>query len=96
VLIIKKLHWTDWNIAHIDRHEVSRDEVEEVCERDALVVQSYKGRIAVIGETRFGRVLTIILEQEESEGMYFPVTARAASRKERCKYHDWLGGEKIA
>jgi hypothetical protein len=31
---IRRLIWDDWNIAHIARHEVSPDEVEEVCDAE--------------------------------------------------------------
>jgi uncharacterized DUF497 family protein len=82
------LIWDTWNVAHIARHNVIPEEVEEVCHGRAFFSENtYKGRLRVIGPNAAGRVLTVILAPE-GEGMYYPVTARTASRKERQRYRE--------
>jgi len=71
-------------------------EVEEVCADDPLVQQGKKGRLAVIGLTTKGRMLTIILAPKDEEGVYYPVTAHAAGDKDRRLYRTEKGGEKAA
>ena len=93
---INKLIWDKVNIAHIAKHNVDRDEVEEVCQRDALILDAKSGRIALIGKTHSQRTLTVILDPEEGKGAFYPATARDASRKERRLYAVWEGGDKAA
>jgi len=92
MLHIHRLRWDDWNIAHIARHQVTQDEVEEACRGEPVFSQTYKERIRVIGPTSSGRVLTVILDPE-GEDIYYPVTARPASRRERRRYRQLKGGE---
>lgn len=80
---ILKLVWDSWNTVHIARHDVIPDEVEEVAHNDPLVQQGKKGRLLIIGFTKKQRPLTVILDPEELEGVYYPVTAHTASRSER-------------
>lgn len=91
---IQKLLWDTWNIEHIARHDVAPDEVENVCHNDPVVQQGKKGRLLIIGLTKNDRALTVILDPEEQEGIYYPVTAHAASRRERKIYSTEKGGEK--
>jgi uncharacterized DUF497 family protein len=93
---IDKLVWDDWNKAHIAVHGVIEQEVTEVCRGNVLVGHAHSGRIAVIGETRALRILTVILHPKHERGVYYPVTARPASRKERREYARWKEGEKAA
>jgi uncharacterized DUF497 family protein len=91
---VRRLVWDPGNVAHIARHGLSPDQVEEVCQGTPIVRQAYDGRLMVIGPTRHGRMLAIVLDPEPSEtGVYYPVMARAASRKERRAYQEGRGGE---
>ena len=81
MLQIKKLIWDSWNVIHIARHGVVPDEVEIVCHNDPLVQEGKKGRLLVIGMTSTERFLTVILDAEEDEEVYYPVTARSASKR---------------
>lgn len=81
-----RLRWTPVNTAHILRHAVRTNEVEEVMEGTYLAEPGYGGRTVVIGRSRTGRYLTIVVEAEGA-GQFFPVTARPASRKERRRFH---------
>ena len=75
------LIWDEWNKKHIQRHNVTTEEIEEVCHSQIKTYKTYRGRIEVIGETRAGRKLKIILSPEDrnlqqyEKGFYYPVTA---------------------
>ncbi len=92
---LRRLRWNDWNIAHVARHEVVPEEVEQVCHGKPWFSQTYQERIRAIGPTKAGRMLTVILAPE-GEGMYYVITARPASRKERRRYQEVQeGGETL-
>ena len=80
------LIWDTWNVAHIARHQVTPDEAEEVCHDRPLTSDTYKGRVRVVGLALRGRMLTVILAPTGQEGVYYPITARPADRKERRNY----------
>ena len=91
MLFVRRLIWDTWNIAHIARHDVIPDEVEEVCHGQPMTSHTYKGRLRVVGPTRSRRMLTVILAPTEEPGVYYPVTARPADRKERRGYAQQRG-----
>ena len=91
--MVRCLIWDAWNVAHITRHGVTPEEVEEVCQGPHLLRQAYKGRLMLIGPTLAARMLSVVLEPE-GEGVFYPVTARPASRKERRRYQQEQGGER--
>lgn len=81
-MIIKKLVWDGWNIAHIARHHVTKEEVEEVCQ-SKNIFNKWKNKVyRVIGQTENGRYLTIFLSPRSGQS-YYPVTARDATKTER-------------
>jgi uncharacterized DUF497 family protein len=86
MLSVHRLIWDAWNVAHIARHNVTPDEVEDVCHNKPQTHETYKGRLRVVGLTESGRILTVILAPTEETGVYYPVTARPADRKERRHY----------
>ena len=90
MIVIRRLVWNSWNIAHIARHDVVPDEVEEVCHGDYMTSETYKGRIRVVGPTLAGRMLTVILAPKGA-GTYSTVTAHNASAGERKRYHELKG-----
>lgn len=92
MLFIRRLTWDNWNMAHIARHGVIPEEVEEVCHGDYVVRQGYKNRIILVGPTRTRKMLAVMLESEGG-GVYYPVTARPASRRERGIYRREREGE---
>lgn len=79
---IKHLLWDDWNVEHIKKHKVNVNEVEEVCRAIAKSLKTYKKRLIVLGKTKKGRLLTVVLAPEGG-GKYYVVTARNVSKKER-------------
>jgi uncharacterized protein len=91
MLFVRRLIWDPWNMAHIARHDVIPDEVEEVCHGTPVTSATYNGRIRVIGPTQSHRMLTVILAPTDEPGVYYPVTARPADRKERRRYGEPRG-----
>ncbi|HLF72173.1 MAG TPA: BrnT family toxin [Dehalococcoidia bacterium] len=90
MVYVRKLRWDIWNVAHIARHDVTPDEVQQVCKREPFASQTYRERLRLIGPTSAGRMLTIILEPEGA-GVFYVITARPASRKERRRYEEVNG-----
>jgi uncharacterized DUF497 family protein len=81
---VRRLIWDTWNVAHIARHNVSPDEVEAVCHGKHAIRATYAGRIILIGLAA-RRLLTVVLAPRGRD-VYYPVTARPASRRERAIY----------
>lgn len=87
MLDILHLDWEqEVNVAHIwERHRLTAEEVEAVCHGEHFFTETYGGRLRLIGPSPYGRMLTIILAPK-GNGVFYPVTARPASRKERGIY----------
>ena len=83
---IDSLIWDDWNITHMVKHKVVREEVEETCQSGPVFLAGHSGRILAVGKTQKGRFITVALDPEENNS-YYPVTARPSSKSER-KYYD--------
>jgi len=94
MLVVRRLIWDPGNVAHIARHAVTPEEVEEVCHGEPVVQVGKRGRLLVFGPTLAGRMLTVVLDPESAAaGVYYPVTARPTSRRERAIYAGEPGGE---
>lgn len=91
MVLINRLIWDSQNITHIAKHDVIPDEVEEACQRDHVILMAKHGRFFLIGTTEAGRPLTTVLDKV-SVGVYYPVTARTTSRKDR-RYYKEIKGE---
>ena len=93
MVIVRLLMWDAFNVKHMAaRHGVTPEDVEQVCHGEHFTTQEHTGHLRVIGPTPDGWMLTIILDPEPEPGVYYPVTARPASRKERQLYQDAKGG----
>lgn len=84
---IEELVWDEYNLEHIKKHNVSKCEVEEACAKIIDSFISYERRLLFIGETKDKRLLSLVLV-EKSKGVYYLVTARDTSRKERRLIND--------
>ena len=93
--VIKQLIFDSWNIAHISRHKVTRDEIVEACYSEPLVQQGNKGRLVIIGSTKRGRMIEVVLDPELESDVYYVVTAHTASKKDRELYRKEKGGENL-
>lgn len=85
MITVSQLVWDAWNIDHIARHDVTHSEVEDVCRRSPIVLESYADRLLLIGSTAAQRLLAVVLQPLEP-GAYYVITARSASRTERQFY----------
>jgi uncharacterized DUF497 family protein len=93
MLTVRRLVWEETNIAHIAIHDVVPEEVEQLCHGPFIVGAARLGRLILIGPTASGRMLAAILDPEPEPDVYYPVSARSASRKERRRYLDSQGGD---
>lgn len=83
---IKKLVWDEWNIEHIKKHNVTKDEVEEIAKNLVAHKKVKMGRYSIFG--RIGsRMITVIINKVDI-GIYYPVTARDSAKKERKKVYE--------
>ena len=84
--------WPEDRVAHIARHGVTPDEVEEVCFGRAFV-QRAKSQGShpvyyVLGQTVAGRyVFCVVIQFPDGRG--YPITARPMTDKERRRYNQW-------
>ncbi len=86
---IERLHWDEWNRAHIERHGLTPREVEEAIFNRPTVRRSYKNRFVVVGPTLADppRMITAVIGEDPNQpGVYYPFTAHPASRTERRRY----------
>ncbi len=81
MIVVKGLIWDDWNKDHIAKHEISVEEVEEACHGQHEVVESYRKRLLIIGKTKQGKLIVIVLSPEDKNlqpyenDIYYPITA---------------------
>ena len=95
-LVIKVLIVDEHRIAHIARHQVTVEEVQEIVSGDYVYIKAREDRWLVIGKTKAGRFLTVVVGERSGKGSYGLVTARPASREERSFYREMAqeeGGE---
>jgi uncharacterized DUF497 family protein len=75
------LIWDDWNKEHIAKHGISVQEVEEVCQGELEIIESYRKRILLVGQTKRGKNIAVVLSPEDrdlqayGQGLYYPITA---------------------
>ena len=81
MLSVEGLIWDEWNKDHIAKHNVTPEEVEEICHGKHQAILSFRGRIQLSGNTKSGKKLIIILSPEDrnlkkyGKGNYYPITA---------------------
>jgi uncharacterized DUF497 family protein len=97
-IIIKKLTWDAKNISHIARHQVTPAEVEEVCRGDRIERQGFEQRAFLVGKSRKGRFLGVVLGPTDATDVYRPITAFDASKASIKEYLEEKnrGGEQAA
>jgi len=89
---IRELLWPRDRIEHIARHDVTPDEVEEVCFGQPLIQRAKSHGenpvYYVLGQTNVGRFLfSVVIQFPDGKG--YPVTARPMTDKERRRYRHW-------
>jgi uncharacterized protein len=87
---IDDLQWDDENIAHIARHEVNPDEVEDVCFGLHFSENTGNQRYVLSGQTAVGRYLNVVIERI-GRGLFRPITAFEMSETYKRQYRKRLG-----
>ncbi|TSC88017.1 MAG: Uncharacterized protein G01um10147_248 [Microgenomates group bacterium Gr01-1014_7] len=78
---INQLVWDEWNIEHIRKHDVTKDEVEVVAKNIVTHKKAKKGRYLIMGRVS-SRILSVAISRK-GIGVYYPVMARDSAKKER-------------
>jgi uncharacterized DUF497 family protein len=81
-VIVSGFDWDDDNVLHIERHQFTPEEVEEVFAGDYKVRKSRDRLYAAFGETLDGR-LAFIVFRRLAGGLIRVVTARDMNGSER-------------
>jgi uncharacterized DUF497 family protein len=81
-VVISSFEWDDRNVAHIERHQFTPDEVEEVFAGDYKVRRTREGLYVALGETLDGR-LAFVVFRRLTGGWVRVVTARDMEKDER-------------
>lgn len=95
-LVIRVLVVDEHRVAHIARHQVTVKEVREIVSGDHAYIKAREDRWLLIGKTKSGRFLTVVVGERSQKDAYGLVTARPASREERSFYREMAleqGGE---
>ena len=89
---IERLDWDDWNWEHVTKHGVTHDEVRESLTGETVARETYKDRFLVVGPTRSGRMLAVVIGPVPGQqGAFYTFSARPASRTERRYYRNAKG-----
>jgi len=84
-VVISGFDWDDQNVFHIERHQFSPEEVEEVFDGAYKVRRARQGLYIALGETLDGR-LAFVVFRRLSKGVIRVVTARDMENNERRLY----------
>jgi len=84
-VVISGFDWDDQNVLHIERHQFSPEEVEEVFDGDYKVRRARQGLYIALGETLDG-CLAFVVFRRLSKGVIRVVTARDMENNERRLY----------
>ena len=85
-IVIKELVFDSWNRNHIQKHNVTIEEIVKAGHNLIYHKQSYQQRYVAIG--RCGPRLLSLVIKRVSVGKYYLITARDASKKERKKVYE--------
>lgn len=89
-MIIADLEWDDENVEHIARHNVSPQEVEDVCFGLHISERQSDQRYVLSGQTAVGRCLNVVVERI-GMGLFRPITAFEMSDGYKRRYRRRVG-----
>ncbi len=81
MIVVNGLVWDEWNKNHLAGHNISPEEVEGVCNSKYSITESYRKRVLVVGKTKRGKKIAIVLSPEDrnlkpyDKGIYYVITA---------------------
>ncbi len=85
MVYFKDLLWNDWNIEHVARHGVNRDEVRAAVDDAPFMTRGRDDTYQLVGQTDAGRYLFVVLASRGVR-VYYVVSAREATRSEQRTY----------
>ena len=85
-MVISGFEWDEGNVLHIERHQFTPEEVEEVFVGDHKVRRARQGLYIALGETLDGR-LAFVVFRRLPKGLIRAVTARDMEDRERRLFH---------
>lgn len=88
-LLIKELKIEGDRPEHIAKHDITIAEVKEVISRDYVFIEGREKRWLLIGRTKHGRFLTVVIGERREKGVFGLVTARPARGDERSLYKEF-------
>ncbi len=74
---------------HIAKHNISIDEVIEIVSGNYVYMQGKLDRWLLIGKTKTGRFLSVVVGEREKKNTYGFVTARPARKEEKSFYQEF-------
>ena len=93
-IVIEELIIEEDRPEHIKKHKVSTKEVFEVLAGDYLVLKGKSEKSLLVGKTKKGRLITVIVGPRSGENRFGLVTARHVKKKEELLYKEKFKGEK--
>lgn len=85
-IVIKHLVWDDYNKKHIKKHNVTVEDIEKVSKSVIIHKKAKKGRYLITG--RVGKRLLSAIISRKGIGIYYPITARDAAKRERRSVYE--------
>lgn len=71
---------------HIKKHKISIKEVLEVIAKDYLILEGKSDKSLLVGKTKRGRMITVVVGRRIGKNKYGLVTARHVKKKEEILY----------
>ena len=85
-IVVKYAVWDHWNSIHIQKHRVTRSEVEDTITYFVYHKHTYKNRYLVVGRSG-SRIISVVIKRV-APNKYYIVTARDADKKERRRLYE--------
>ena len=79
---IDNLVWDRWNLEHIARHDVTKDEIDAVVQPDFAPKESCKGRVVITGSTMNGRIRSVVAGQSPNQNGFAFSLSHSPSQSE--------------
>lgn len=89
-MLIVEIEWDDENIEHIALHNVTPDEVEDICFGLNLCEREGQNRYILSGQTDSGRYLNVVIEKI-GRGLFRPITAYEMDESYKARYRKRMG-----
>ncbi len=93
-IVIEELIIEEDRPEHIKKHKISTKEVLEAIGGDYLVLTGKSDKSLLVGKTKRGRIITVVVGKRSGKNKYGLVTARHVKRKEEMLYRENLKGDK--